>query len=204
MANFGSRPAYDEWSDAEMETLRDLFPRAPWPELKAALPSRTKGAIWQKGKNVLKLKREINRREKWTTDEIIILQRIYPVVTDAELLETFAGRSLIAIQRMASDLRVLRPRPEARQHKRFVHPVVVRLYEERRRQHLNRVQLGKKSGHHQNQILGWELGKTQPDFAAVCDLAEALGLEIIVRKPEAIEMVVIPYPDKRRLMGGRA
>jgi hypothetical protein len=204
MANYGAHGGYPKWTEAERSLLRELFPRTPWPALVTAFPGRTRQAILQMGRNVLKIKREINRREKWTTDEIIILRRVYPVVTDDELKATFPRHSFIAVQRMASELGVLRPRWEARQHKRFVHPVIIKLYEERRRQRLNRVQLGKIAGHHQNQILGWELGKTQPDFAAVCDVAQALGLEIVVRKPETIEAVVIPYPEKRQLMGGRA
>lgn len=204
MANYGAHGGYPKWSEAERSLLRELFPRTPWRELVAAFPRRTRQAIQQMGKNVLKLRREINRREKWTTDEIIILRRVYPVVTDDDLKTTFPRHSLIAIQRMASDLGVRRPRWEARQHKRFVHPVIIKLYEERRRQRLNRVQLGKLCGHGPGQILAWELGKAAPEFAAICDVAQALGLEIIVRKPETIDAVVIPYPDKQRLMGGRA
>ena len=33
---------------------------------------------------------------------------------------------------------------------------------------------------------------------------EALGMDLILRKQESVEDVVILYPDKRRLMGGRA
>jgi urease accessory protein UreF len=204
MANFGSREAYAEWSDAEIDRLQDLFPCTPWPELLAALPRRSRSAIWQMGKNVLKLAREINPRPKWTTDEIIILRRVYPSVPDDELKATFPRHSFEAIQRKASELKIMRPRLEARNHGRFVHPIIAQLYEERKRQRLNRVQLAEKIGYTHGSILGWELGQTKPDFVMVCDWAQGLDFEIIARKRESPEAIVIAYPEKHRLMGSRA
>lgn len=203
MANCSKRLAYEEWSDAELDRLYDLFPCTSWPELLAALPRRTRSAIWQMGKNVLKLSRNINLRPKWTTDENIILRRIYPIASDEELKTAFPRHSFEAIQRKASELKVMRPRVEARNHGRFVHPIIAGLYEERKRQRLNRVQLAKKSGYTHGSILGWELGQTKPDFIMVCDWARALGVEIIARKIEVPESIVVAYPEKRRLMAGK-
>jgi hypothetical protein len=203
MANFGARAAYQEWSDVEIDRLYDLFPCAPWPELLAALPGRTRAANWQMGKKVLKLTREINRRPKWTTEEMMILRRTYAVASDRALKDALPRHSFTAIQKQGAALKILRPRQEARHHRRFVHPIIVQLYEERRRQHLKRVHLGKKLGYAHGQILGWELGKTKPEFVIVCDWAQALGLEIIARRPEVPEMIVVAYPEKHRLMGGR-
>lgn len=205
MANFGAHGGYPKWTDAEIALLRELFPRTPWPELAAAFPGRSRQAVQQMAKATLKLKREINRREKWTSDETIILRRLYPTVSDDELRDAFPRHTFLAIQRQASALKIMRPRMEARHHGRFVHPIIVHLHEERKKQHLNRVQLSKKIGYTHGAILKWELGHTKPDFVMLCDWAQALGLEIIVRKQlEAPESIVIPYPEKRRLMAGRA
>lgn len=204
MSNFGKRGAYPGWSDAELTRMTELFPRAPWNDLLGALPTRTRAAIWQMGANVLKLKREINRKEKWTTDELVILKRIYPTASDGDLEIAFPRHSFIAIQRQASAIKIDRPRPEARHHKRFVHPICVKFYEERRRQRLKRNELSKKIGYAYGQILGWELGKTTPDLAAITAWGQGLGFEIVARKPESPDAIIIPYPDKKKLMGGRA
>lgn len=198
------RSAHKEWSDTELDRLYDLFPCASWPVLLAAMPDRTRSAIWQMGKNILKLSREINRRPKWTADEIIVLRRTYPATPDNQLKAAFPRHSFQAIQRKACELKIMRSRLEARNHGRFVHPIIAQLYEERKKQHLNRVQLAKKIGYTHGSILGWELGQTKPDFAMVCDWAQGLGIEITARKRENIEAIVIPYPEKRQLMGGRA
>ncbi len=204
MSNFGPRSAYPGWSASETNLLRELFPRAAWPELLAALPSRTRQAIWRMGKNVLKLRREVNRKERWTLDEDMVLRQQYPVASDDILKGYLPRHSFTAIQRRASELWVMRPRHEARQHRRFVHPAILQLYEERHRQHLNRTQFAKVLGYGAGQILSWELGKTSPEFRVLCDWAQALGIEIVVKRPiEKPEAIVIPYPTKRQLMSGR-
>ncbi|MEC9441012.1 MAG: hypothetical protein VYE40_07935 [Myxococcota bacterium] len=45
------------WSPDEVETLKTLYPSAPWEDLLEALPGRSPGAIGCKAKD-LKIKRE--------------------------------------------------------------------------------------------------------------------------------------------------
>lgn len=205
MANFGKgRRPYPQWTAEEVATLRRLLPRASWPEILAALPGHTRLAIWQKGHNVEKIQREINKREKWTVEEIAILRRAYPSESDDELCRSLPRHSLIAIQRQASSLRILRPRHEARSHGRRVHPIIQRLYRLRLAKHMRRPELAKKLGYAHGQLLGWELGKTNPEFRIVAEWAQALGLQIILQDAPPKELpVVISLPDRKRLMAGR-
>lgn len=194
MANHGKgRLPYPEWSDDELETLEHLFPIAPWPTLLKALPGRTRGSIWQKGKNVQKLPREINKRLPWTKDESETIRRLYPVASDAELCSALPRHTFIAIQRYASSLRILRPRAEAREHVRTVLPIIEQLYKARLARHMRRPALAKKLGYAHGQILAWELGKTNPEFRVVIDWAQALGFEVALRDPKerAAENVVL-------------
>ena len=202
MANYGKgRQPFPEWSDDELETLERLFPAAPWATLLKALPGRTRGAIWQKGKNVQKLARNINKKAPWTKDEIKTVRRLYPIASDAELLLALPKHTLIAIQRQASSMRVLRPRAEAREHDRVVLPIIQQLYKARLEQHMLRPALAKKLGYAHGQILAWELGKTNPEFRVVIDWAEALGFEIALRDPKeaAVENVVLLHPPKPKV-----
>ncbi len=202
MANYGKgRQPFPEWSDDELETLEQLFPTAPWPALLKAFPGRTRGAIWQKGKNVQKLVRNINKKAPWTKDEIKTVCRLYPIASDAELLQALPRHTLIAIQRQASSLRVLRPRAEAREHDRVVLPIIEKLYRARLAQHMLRPELAKRLGYAHGQILAWELGKTNPEFRVVIDWAQALGFEIALRDPKeaAVENVVLLHPPKPKV-----
>jgi two-component system cell cycle response regulator CtrA len=202
MANYGKgRQPFPEWSDDELEALERLFPAAPWPALLKALPGRTRGAIWQKGKNVQKLVRNINRKVPWTKRDDDVLRSNYATASDVELQRLLPKHTFIAIQRRGSELKVYRVRPEARDHGRVVLPIVKRLYEARLAKHMRRPELAAKLGYHGNQILAWELGKTNPEFRVVIDWAQALGFEIALRDPKeaAVENVVLLHPPKPKV-----
>jgi two-component system cell cycle response regulator CtrA len=206
MANYGKgRQPYLEWSEAERLTLYRLFANAPWPELLAALPGRTRQAIWQKGKCVEKLVRKINKRVPWNKAEIEALRRLYPVASDAELVKALPRHTLIAIQRQASSMRVLRPRAEAREHGRVVLSIIEQLYKARLAQHMRRPELADKLGYAVGQILAWELGKTNPEFRVVIDWAQALGFEIILRDPKeaTADNIVLLHPKPKAAYDAR-
>lgn len=204
MANHGPHDAYPGWTGNEIATLRSLFPSGSWKEMLEAFPTRTRGAINQFARKSLSLRRTNNRKEKWTAEECAILRRVYPSVSDAELMRHIPRHTLIAIQRQASVLKVLRPRREAREHQRYVHPIIQQLYQARLDRGIRREKLGKKLGYAYGQVLGWELGKTSPEFRAVAEWASALGMEIILR-PMLTELPSVVTPlSKSKLMAGRA
>lgn len=77
---------------------------------------------------------------------------------------------------------------------------------ERERQRITRRVLSKKIGYLEGQILAWELGKVRPDFMSVFNWAEALGFDLTLKPKvtaELIDAVVVPWPDKKRMMGSR-
>ena len=203
MTNYGKgRKPYPEWTEAEIATLRRLFPGASWPELLAALPGRTRRSIWQKGKNVEKIVRKINRKVPWTRGDDDVLRKNYQTASDAELKRLLPNHTFTAIQRRGSYLKIYRLRPEARTHERIVLPIVKRLYEIRLAKHMRRPELAKKLGYAHGQILAWELGKTNPEFRIVVDWAQALGLEIVLRDPIEVvswNVVAMPPPKLRQI-----
>lgn len=207
MANYGKgREAYPVWTDSEIECLRSLFPRTQWPELLKVFPTHTRGAIWQMGKKVLGLRREINKRDDWTPFELSELRRLYPAADDDVIQAAFPNRTWIAVQRMASALSILRPKLASRKNKRFVHPLFKELRSEREKQKLTRRALAKMVGYHENQIHMWELGKTKPDFIAVFDWAKALGFDLTLNRKatkESLDAIVVPWPERSAMMARR-
>ena len=93
-----------------------------------------------------------------------------------------------------------------RKNRRFVHPIVQELRKARERKKLSRVDIADMIGYHPNNLLAWELGKARPLLHYVTDLAEALGFEVVLKEKmtrEIMDSMVIPYPDRKKLMGGR-
>jgi Helix-turn-helix len=202
-----TRNAFAVWSKEECAALRALFPRAKWPQILDALPGRARSAIRQKAR-LLRVRREISQRPRWTADECVILRREYAIASDEDLKRQLPKHSLIAIQRQACAIGIeIRPRKEAREQKRFVHPLIAKLYQERRARRLPRQQFAKTVGCTHGAILSWELGKTIPDFQNVVAWAQALGFEFVLRPivdmKKSVDNLVIPYPDRKRLMGAR-
>jgi hypothetical protein len=62
--------------------------------------------------------------------------------------------------------------------------IIRELFKTRVNRRIGRVELATMCGHHESKILRTELGKQSPKFTKmqfVCDVADALGLEIVLR-----------------------
>jgi predicted transcriptional regulator len=59
--------------------------------------------------------------------------------------------------------------------------IIQELFKARVTSRMTQVDLGVVAGYHESQILRTERGKIAPKLGMVCDLADALGLEIVVR-----------------------
>ena len=62
--------------------------------------------------------------------------------------------------------------------------IIQKLFEARVSSRITQIDLGFAAGYHESQILRTERGKIAPKLGMVCDLADALGLEIVVRPKE--------------------
>ncbi len=65
------------------------------------------------------------------------------------------------------------------------HEIVATLRQARIDQGMRQVDLAMVTGHHQSCISRWERGDDVVSIYAACDMAEALGLGIIIRKKES-------------------
>lgn len=206
MPNYGKgRAGYAGWSEEEVERLRAMYPTTRWVDLLPLFPARTRQAISQMARNVLKLPRPIAPRPKWTDAEDAIVRDKYQTAPDDELRASLPRHSWVGIQRRASDLKVIRPRREAREHTRVVYSVFKQLYQDRLRQHMKRSELSRLMGYCHGMLLNWELGKSQPSFREVVDWAQALGLELVLAIKETRGGDnVVRLPTKAQLMAGRA
>lgn len=168
------------WSDDEMKALRALFPRSLWPELLAALPARSRSAITQQA-NLNAIKRQINKRLKWSATEEGVLRSIYQSADRGSILAALPLRNWVTIVKHANDLKIVRPSEAERCNTRFIHPIIQQLKAERLQRRMDRPTLSRKIGYHVNQLHMWELGKTQPEFQAVFLWADGLGFELVLR-----------------------
>lgn len=64
--------------------------------------------------------------------------------------------------------------------KRNLHPIVERLRDERIRQGFTQERLGIDLGYSQNTVCRTERGENNPSLPYICDLATALGFELIL------------------------
>lgn len=117
----------------------------------------------------------------WTAEEEATLRKMYPISDEAEIVAAIPNHKWINIGRKANSLDLKRPQPGSRKNKRPIHPLIKQLRQIREQRRMPRPRLSKKSGHHINEILRWELGQTGPKFHAVSDWAEALGFEIVLQ-----------------------
>lgn len=175
-----------------------------WPTILEALPGRTRTAINQMARGV-KLHRTIRRHRRWSDAEKLILWRLYPSADASEVEAALPGRgSLATIAKTANALGIKRQTFGTRTNKRYVHPIIKELRAERERLKMTRHMVSEKSGYHRNQLLGWELGKTNPDFRSLREWAEGLGFDLVLRKRIVSDDTgLIPWPDRSRLMAGR-
>ncbi len=206
MANFSKgRSAYPDWTELECDMVSDLFPMAKWAEICAALPGRTRGSINQFARKVLKLRRMVNPRERWSELELQKLKNLYPMASDEEIAAALPRHSLFGAQRMASKLGIRRKTVAQRKSRRAINPLFVQLRAIREAKRLSRPMLAEIMGYHQNQLLLWENGNVQPDFQHIEDLANALGYDLVLKERNTGQSIqdAIPWPDKKRLMAGR-
>lgn len=59
--------------------------------------------------------------------------------------------------------------------------IIQKLFEARVTSRMTQVDLGLAAGYHESQILRAERGKLKPKLQQVCDMATALGLELVLR-----------------------
>lgn len=133
------------------------------------------------------------------------MSSLFPLADYSELLAALPRRNIQTIQRKASDLGIKRQTSGTRTNKRLVHHLIRQLRAKRENRKMSRATVGKRAGYHENQILGWELGKTNPDLRFFCEWAQALGFELILRPTMTRDATadIIPWPDRKRLMAGR-
>jgi hypothetical protein len=194
----------DIWTVRELDTLRELFSARDWPALLASLPSRNRSAINQKAR-ALRLHR--GNYVPWSAAEISALWRLYPMADAGDVEAAIPGRGFVNISKKASALGVKRVTPGVRTNKRYVHPLIRQLVARRQKLTMSRADMARKAGYHVNQLLAWELGKTNPDFRSFREWAEALGLDIVLHERPIMAKasdVVIPWPDRKRMMSRRA
>lgn len=120
-------------------------------------------------------------KRTWMLDEIRLLERLWPIADEAEIVSALPGRKFAAIGRKASSLGLRRRMPGARNNTRHVHLIIKMLRDERERRGLTRPQLAAKIGYHWMQIHCWEMGKRRPIFNKLVDWAEGLEMEVIIR-----------------------
>lgn len=185
-----------------MEALRATFPAAPWPEILAALPRRTRDSINQQAR-LHGVRREVSKRARWTVPEENILRTMYPSAEPAVICAALPGRVWASIIKKANDLNIRRPSPWSRRNTRTIHPLLKQLRAERERRRITRPALSLKLGYHVNNILAWEMGKAQPEFRVVFDWAQALGLELILRTnaQRLLQEQIKPLPVEKLMAG---
>ena len=199
--------AHPTWSNEEIEAVRLLFPCGAWADILRAVPNRSRVSINQYARNTLGLRRGVNRKVSWSEEEMAILRRLYRTSDPCDLENALPGRTFFSIMRKGCELGIRRLTIGTRKNTRHVRPFIEQLRVERERRKLTRPQLCRKLGYHRNNLLGWELGKTNPDIRVLCDWAQALGFEVRLQQimtRQIIDETVIPWPDRNRLMAGRA
>jgi transcriptional regulator with XRE-family HTH domain len=136
------------------------------------------------------------KKNTWSKEDISKLHKLWPTAEEAELLAAFPKRNIASIGRKASALSIRRRQPGARNNKRFIHPIIKMLRDERERQRLTRPQLAKKAGYHWMQLHYWEMGKQKPLFDKLIDWAEALGLKVIITPVKPVnDIITQPAPE---------
>lgn len=191
------------WTEPEMAALRATFPAAPWPLVLAALPRRSRESINQQAR-LHGVHREVNKRAQWTDPEVAALRKLWPVAEQEILTAALPGRAWGSIGRKAAELGIQRRQPGARRNKRAIHPLIRQLRAERETQRVTRATLAERTGYAVGQIHGWEMGKARPLLPFVCDLAAALGLELVLRtSAERLLKEATPLVPMKRLMAGR-
>lgn len=139
---------------------------------------------------------------EWKPAEIAVLERLWPSASHAELLAALPGRKFLALSRKACNLGFRRLSPKQRHNDLPVLPQIQALRTERHQRRLSRSQLSARAGYHLNQLLGWENGKAHPNLRAFVEWAEALGMEVVVRRTGPI-VREIELPSKTAMMGRR-
>lgn len=204
--NKGRREVYSGWIGYEIDTLREMFGRRSWLDILFAIPGRSKGSINQYARKTLGLRREVNRRERWTDIESQILKNMWPTASLQDIHAALLRHTPAGIEKQASAINAKRKSTAQRRAQRKVHPVLVQMRETRERKNITRKVLSVKTGYHVNQLLGWELGKVNPTFQSIVDIASVLGFDVVLRERVTKAMLdaeVIPYPDRKKLMAGR-
>ena len=144
-------------------------------------------------------------RRSWSDCELSLLRKLWAIADEADLLQALPLRSFYAMNHKAQSLGLRRPLVTTRRHRKYVDPLIKELRIERENRRVSRRILAAKIGISATSLAQAELGHvSNVGFTLVRDWAVALGFEIVLRETptaESIAAIVIPYPDKRRLMG---
>lgn len=165
------------WSEKEMGRLRTLYPRAPWSDLLAAIPGRSKHAIERKA-GLLCIPREACRKPAWTGAEDKALRRLFPIATWPELEQAFPRHSVSGIKNRGIALGLRRP-PRTKLQSRYA--LIRELRSIRHAARMTRPELAELIGTVKTQIERWELGINAPRLPMLFDWAQALGYEVSLK-----------------------
>lgn len=163
-----------KWSSKEDHRLRVLYPSAAWDDLRAALPTRSQGAIEQRAAR-LGVERHANRKPPWTGAEERRLRAIYEVAPWHEIAAALPRHTPCGIKNRATTLGLRRP-PRTKLQSRYA--IVRDLRSARRAQKVSMAALAETIGVPQTSVQRWELGLNVPRLPMLLDWAQALGLSV--------------------------
>lgn len=93
---------WNEWTEREIDLLKDNYPWASWDELFSIFPNTNKQRIIDKAYS-LKIKRLVNY---WSDEELNILKENYGIVEMNKVLQLLPKKTYSAIQTKARDLKL--------------------------------------------------------------------------------------------------
>jgi DNA-binding XRE family transcriptional regulator len=165
------------WTAEELELVRLIYPVEKWSNILKQFPGRTQAAIRNQ---VISqgIKRVYNSRTPWTGAERVILQRLWPHGSWAELLVGIPRHPQPAIAKMAAQMK-LRRDPSAKQSR---HSIIRTLRETRRKNGMTQERLAELVGSHCVQIAKWERGEQLPRLQSFFDWIEAMGFRLELQK----------------------
>lgn len=121
--------------------------------------------------------------KRWSVISKAKLRQIYETYPRVDIMKAFPGRTWGSIHHQAFAMGLRRKVKYMRPcTKPTRHPIMRALREERVRQGLSLNALGKRAGYSGEHIGEWERGVYAPLMPSIADLANALGLELTVKR----------------------
>lgn len=165
------------WTQAELDTVHQIYPAGRWSQILQALPGRSKASI--RCQVIARgIKRAKNSRTAWTGAEIVTLRKLYPLAPWPEICAAIPRHPQSAIAKQAN-MRGLK-RDGATKYAK--HGIIRELRAIRRSQGIPAAHLADRIGAHRVQLAKWERGEQLPRFQSFLDWVEALGLRIELQR----------------------